>query len=79
LVPQREVLGYHLILVNAGRNLHRPEDKLLFGKLQYDDFSHFGTVATGRHQADQVVLVPRRERKHKQKLGLLAIGSIATM
>ncbi len=74
LVPQRQILRDRLVLVDAGLDLHRAENQLLLGKLQDDELAQVLAVAARHHQADQVVLVARRERDHEQELRLVLPG-----
>ena len=67
LVPERQIAGDLLLLVDLRFDLVRPVDKLLLGKLIEDQFPEPVPVAAGRHPAVEIVLVARRERQHQQE------------
>src|SRR5579883_671624 len=74
LVPQRQVLGYVLVLVDVRGDVHRSRNQLLLGKEQHREIAQMLAVAAAGHEADQVVLISRRERDQEQEFRLAAAG-----
>ena len=70
LVPERQIAGYLLLLVDLRFDLVRPVDKLLLGKLIEDQLPEPVPVAAGCHPAVEIVLGARRERQHQQEFRL---------
>ena len=68
LVPQRQVLGNVLVLIDARLDLHRAVHQLLFRELVKNQVAQVIAVASRGHPTDQIVLAPRSERKNQQKL-----------
>src|SRR5271166_7156067 len=66
LVPQREVFGNVLVLVDARFDLHWAVHQLLLRQLIEDQFSKLLTIASSRHPADQVVLASWAKRQNQQ-------------
>src|SRR5216684_297168 len=68
-VPQAEILGDVLVLIDARLNLHGAVHQLLFRELEINQVPQSISVAAGSHPPDQIVLAPRGERQDQQELG----------
>ena len=68
LIPQRDLRRNHLVLVDARHHLTRTEDHLLLRELEHAHVAVVRRVAARDEPRRQVVLAPRRERKHLDEL-----------